>query len=90
MKLTVHLHTILQQQTSHGRRSQLEITLPEGSTVQDLINTLNITLPPDSLLLVVNGRMAEAETALQDGDTVNLMPAISGGNTLFTRTSFKE
>ncbi|MCK4900004.1 MAG: MoaD/ThiS family protein [Anaerolineales bacterium] len=36
-------------------------------------------LDPDALLLVVNGRVAELNQTLQEGDKVNLMPAISGG-----------
>ena len=45
----------------------------------DLLARLEIELSPDALLLVVNGRIVELDYELQDGDAVNLMPALSGG-----------
>jgi hypothetical protein len=48
--------------------------------VVDLLERLDIELSPEALLLAVNGRVAEPERELVDGDQVNLMPAISGGS----------
>lgn len=79
MSITVHLHTILQRQTPEGMVGRLEVSLPPESSVNDLIAHLEVALAPEHLLLVVNGRMAEPTQVLQDGDVVNLMPAISGG-----------
>jgi sulfur carrier protein ThiS len=79
VKIDVHLHTILQRQTPEGRLDRLQVTLPEESTLADLIGHLEISLDPEDLLLVVNGRTAKLEKALQNGDKVNLIPAISGG-----------
>jgi len=79
VKVTAHLHTILQRQTPEGLVRRLEVELPGGSRVADLMAVLEINLPEDALLLAVNGRVAEPGTPLQDGDQVNLMPAISGG-----------
>ena len=79
MVVTVHLHTILQRHTPQGVLRNLDVELPEGSTVGDLLRQLDIELGPDALLLVVNGRLVEADQTLQPGDRVNLMPAISGG-----------
>lgn len=59
--------------------SLLEVTLPPGSTVADLLNYLQIELNPDAVLYAVNGRSADVESGLNDGDRVNLMPVISGG-----------
>jgi len=58
---------------------RLEVSLPDGSRLEDLLRTLEITMPLDSLLLAVNGRVAEVEQVLKAGDQVNIMPAISGG-----------
>jgi len=44
-----------------------------------LLEKLEIELEPEHLLLVVNGRLRDANTILKEGDTVNLMPALSGG-----------
>jgi sulfur carrier protein ThiS len=79
MNISVQLHTILQRQTPEGRLDRLEVELPEGSSLADLIEHLEITLDIEDLLLVVNGRTAELDTPIQDGDQVNLIPAISGG-----------
>jgi sulfur carrier protein ThiS len=62
---------------------RLEVLLPPDSTVNDLLDYLDIDLAPENLLLVVNGRMAELTQTLREGDEVNLMPAISGGR-IFT------
>jgi molybdopterin converting factor small subunit len=80
MNITVHLHTILQRQTPEGLVGRLDISLPLASSVNDLLDYLDVDLAPENLLLVVNGCMAELTQTLQDGDEVNLMPAISGGN----------
>ena len=79
MKITVHLHTILQRQTPQGLVNQLEVSLPANSTLEGLLQYLEINMDPDALLLAVNGRVAELNQTLQEGDKVNLMPAISGG-----------
>lgn len=80
MLVTVHLHTILQKQTDHGLVSRLQIELPDSARLVDLIERLEIELGPEALLLAVNGRVADPERHLEDGDQVNLMPAISGGS----------
>lgn len=79
VNVSVQLHTILQRQTPEGRLDRLEVELPEGSALADLIEHLEITLDIEDLLLVVNGRTAELDTLLKNGDKVNLIPAISGG-----------
>jgi sulfur carrier protein ThiS len=79
IKVTVHLHTILQRRTPAGMLDRLEVELPGGSRVQDLVRQIHIELDLDYLLLAVNGRVVVPEHILQDGDQVNVMPAISGG-----------
>ena len=79
MKVIAHLHTVLQRQTPEGLIRRLEVELPGGSRVADLMAAHEITMPEDALLLAVNGRIAAPDTVLQDGDQVNLMPAIAGG-----------
>jgi sulfur carrier protein ThiS len=77
--VTVHLHTVLQRSTAEGPVRKLPVTLPPGSTLADLIEHLGIEFPTESLLHVVNGRLAQLDQTLHDGDKVNLMPAMSGG-----------
>ena len=80
MVVTVQLHTILQHQTPEGRLQSLSVELPEASTLLDLLQRLEIPLQPDQLLLVVNGRVADEGQVLNQGDQINLMPALSGGD----------
>ena len=48
MVVTVQLHTILQRQTPQGPVSRLELALPDGSTVGDVLNNLNIDMDPEA------------------------------------------
>lgn len=82
MDVTVHLHTVLQRQTPEGLVRQLDLDIPPGSSVHDLLAILAIDFPLESLLLVVNGRLVEPGHILVESDQVNLMPAISGGGVL--------
>lgn len=79
IKISVQLHTILQIETPEGPEKIITVELPAGSSMNDLLSALNIQLTGDQILLVLNGRTAESGAILQDGDRVNLMPAISGG-----------
>ena len=79
MKRSVQLHTTLQKQTPEGLIDRIEVDLPPGSTLQELITELDINYNLAALLLVVNVRNAGPSQALKASDCVNLMPAISGG-----------
>jgi len=79
MRVTVHLHTLLQRKTPEGMLRRLEMTLSPASTLGDLLHTLNITPEGDAILLVVNGRQVEPDHVLADGDEIHLIPALSGG-----------
>jgi sulfur carrier protein ThiS len=80
MKVTVQLHTILQIESIEGIHRHIEVTLSNGCTLADLLDNLDIYINPDFLLLVVNGRSADLDQTLFEGDRINLMPAISGGD----------
>ena len=77
--VTVHLHTTLQRRTPKGSLRRLDVTLPAGSTLADLLDRLALPRRDDSVLLVINGRQADAEQVLHDADEVHLIPALSGG-----------
>jgi sulfur carrier protein ThiS len=59
--------------------SNLEVELPTGGTLGDIIVQLGIEMDSENTLLVVNGRSVELDEILVDGDIVHLIPAISGG-----------
>jgi molybdopterin converting factor small subunit len=58
--------------------SPLEIDLPEGSTLADLVDRL--TLPREKVRVIyVNGRARKLDYRLVPGDEVGMFPAIGGG-----------
>jgi molybdopterin converting factor small subunit len=77
--VSVHLHTTLQRPTPNGLLRHLQVVLPHGSALADLLERLAIPRRDDFLLLVVNGRQADATHVLDDMDEVDLIPALSGG-----------
>lgn len=79
MIIHVRLHTALQQVSAAGRTGQLEFDLPPGACVRDVMHRLNMVAGDEALLLVLNHRTAGLDTTLVDGDTLDLIPAISGG-----------
>jgi molybdopterin converting factor small subunit len=82
MVVNVRLHTTLRRVTPEGVVDRLTLDLAPGATVKTVVDTLGISLREDAILLVVNGRIAAADSALSEGDEVRLIPAMSGGSWL--------
>jgi len=79
MIVNVHLHTLLQRPSPNGLIRQLQVELPPGATLNDLLTREGIIVDDENFLLVVNSRNVEPDQVLNDGDDVDLIPAISGG-----------
>jgi sulfur carrier protein ThiS len=79
MKIEVQLHTTLQKQTTEGLQRCIDLELPEGSTIRDVMQALELELAPEHLLLVVEGKVVEEGYVLSEGERVSLIPAMSGG-----------
>jgi sulfur carrier protein ThiS len=77
--ITVHLHTTLQRRTPEGPQRRLEVTLRPGGRLADVLEQLGLSPDDESILLVVNARVAGPDQALVEGDEVHLIPALSGG-----------
>jgi molybdopterin converting factor small subunit len=75
----IHLHTVLQRPSENKMIRQISLTLPPGATLADVISELDIKYSDDGLLLVINGRLVDKESSLEDGDIIHLIPALSGG-----------
>jgi sulfur carrier protein ThiS len=79
LTVNVFLHSILQKKSPQGLQRRVEATLEDDATIIDLIRHLEIDYEPEDLLLALNGRVAELDQVLVDGDKVHLMLPISGG-----------
>ena len=84
MKVRVRLYAFLAERVSEtvqeGLRpgSPLDLDLPEGSTLADLVD--HLTLPKEQVkLTVVNGRLRELDYRLQPEDEVGIFPPVAGG-----------
>lgn len=79
MTINVQLHTIYQKQTQEGLVSKIELPFIKNQTLEMVISLLDIKLSEGSTLLVVNGKIREMHYLIQDGDSIHIIPAISGG-----------
>ncbi len=77
MQVTVELQTYLQEYSPAGE-PVFEHTLPDGATVQTLVRDLDV---PEEMasVIVLNGRSADFDDALSEGDRVTLIPPLAGG-----------
>jgi len=61
-----------------GRFKVEEKELPEGTCVLEVIQPLNIQ-PEEIAICLRNGKDANKDTVLKDGDTLALFPPVGGG-----------
>jgi molybdopterin converting factor small subunit len=79
MRVHVKLFALLRDHHPGPNRSiPLEVELPEGARVADLVPALHL---PAKLVRTafVNNQMADLQAELRDGDQVNLFPPVVGG-----------
>ncbi|RTQ46744.1 molybdopterin converting factor subunit 1 [Hymenobacter gummosus] len=80
MKLTIALFGITREIVG---APQLELSVPEGQSVQALLAQLQQSFPAlgqlRSLAVAVNNEYAEPGALLQERDEVALIPPVSGG-----------
>jgi len=79
LKIEVQLHTTLQKQTPEGLQRCIDLEMPEGSTIRDVLQALELDLATEHLLLVVEGKVVEEDYVVREGERVSLIPAMSGG-----------
>ena len=65
-------------------KSRLTIDLPKGATIADAIESMSKDHPVvqsmrDTLAVAVNERYCRDDHSLNDGDTIALIPPVSGG-----------
>jgi len=79
MKVKVQLYAILAKYlptNANNKTAILEVA--EGTSVQGVLSELKI---PENMpkILLVNGRNAELDRLLAEGDTLSIFPPIAGG-----------
>ena len=84
LKIRVRLFALYREKAG---TDSLEISLPQGETVADLLDQIRSHVPELSLeyrhtLVAVNADYAEPDYPLQEGDEIALIPPVSGGTTM--------
>lgn len=70
------LHGILRDFLPRKAKGKTTLSLPEGATIQDVVNQLKINRTVNS---AVNGAQVELSHILQDGDDLQIFRPIAGG-----------
>jgi molybdopterin converting factor small subunit len=77
IKVEVNLYANLRQYSPSNQRS-FRLDLAAGSTVRNLISKLQIPQHV-KMVILINGRPAEADTLLSSEDNIVLYPPLEGG-----------
>ena len=73
--MLANYRAVLPPEAKHG---MVELDVPQGSTVYDVISRFPIPLNDESVI-VLNGLMTDMNAPLQAGDIVTAFSAIAGG-----------
>jgi len=79
MRVRVKLYGTLSQQFPDYRHSEgIEVEIPDGATVKDLLARLEIS-ESQRALVAMEGRILKADDTMRCGVPVNVLQAIHGG-----------
>ena len=79
MKLRIKLYGTLSQRFPGYQHSQgVEVEIPDGATVKDLLALLEIS-ESRGAAVIAEGRILKADDKMQPGVPVNVLQAIGGG-----------
>ena len=79
MKVKVKLYGTLRQRFPGYQHSQgMEVEIPDGATVKDLLALLEIS-ESQRAAIIVEGRVLQAEDEMRSGVPVNVLQTIGGG-----------
>ena len=78
MRIRVKLFASLRRYSVAADGTHLEIDLPSGSTLGDIINHLGV--PPEEVRITfVNGRARSEDWKVEADDEIGIFPPIGGG-----------
>ncbi len=75
VKMIANYRAVLPSDAKHG---VVELDVPDGSTVYDVISRFDIPLNDESVI-VLNGLTVDMSMLLQEGDMITAFSAIAGG-----------
>mgnify|MGYP001772771961 CR=1 FL=1 len=80
MKVTARVYATLKRYLPEEQaNNDVEFELPAGTTVRELIENF-LKIPPEAVKVVfVNGKHADMDQVLNDGDRVGVFPPVAGG-----------
>lgn len=79
MKIEIALYATLSQYLPPGAdQRKAVIAAREGATAREIMSQLGIPQEYPNILLV-NGKQANADTVLKDGETLAIFPPLAGG-----------
>jgi molybdopterin synthase sulfur carrier subunit len=80
MQITIRLLASYRQYLprDHDARTGYQVQALPGTRVSDVLDELPIP-PGDVLTFFVNGRHAQRDLVLQEGDVLSIFPAVGGG-----------
>jgi sulfur carrier protein ThiS len=78
MRVQVKLFSLLRKHLPEEAKGEATVELPDGSTIEDLVEHLGIVRRIK--ILTINGeRETNRSRPLQDGDNVRIFPFVVGG-----------
>lgn len=77
MRVRVRLFAVLRERAG---ADELELELPDGSSVQDALDRVAPLTDGLSVVMAVNQEYADPQASLHPGDEVALIPPVSGGS----------
>jgi sulfur carrier protein ThiS len=79
MRIRVKLYGTLSQQFPQYRHSEgMEVEIPDGATVKDLLARLEIS-EKQGAVVAIEGRILKADDMMQGGAPVHVLQSLSGG-----------
>lgn len=78
MTVAVKLYASLRKYLPRESMSVVEVEVPAGATVADVIGRLGI--PPEHARMIVSGdRQLDPTAVLEDGQEIGVLPPLAGG-----------
>lgn len=75
IKVTVRLISICK----NGKFSSKEFDFEDDSTIETIVTKLDLKTEEKSCRILINGKFADFDSSVKDGDTVSILPIIGGG-----------